>query len=117
MDEVSWLLAVVMPLFTAFSPLPFLISWSSLHVGAEGQCLLGEGLQRDQDLTQGKSISHKEGGVSATNSAALFIHLFYLGNVTGSTRNILALMCCLNAYNKPSGFTKCQTLYRSSQRE
>lgn len=62
--------------------------------------MLGEGLQRDQDLTQGNSKSHKEGGVSATNSGALFIHLLYLGNVTGSTRNILALMCCLNAYNK-----------------
>lgn len=26
-------------------PLPFLISWSSLHVGAGGQCLLGDGLK------------------------------------------------------------------------
>lgn len=63
--------------------------------------MLGEGLQRDQDLTQGNGKSHKEGGgVSATNGGALFIHLLYLGNVTGSTRNIQALMCCLNAYNK-----------------
>ena len=38
---------------------------------------------RQQQITQ-----RKGGGVSATNSAALFIHLLYLGNVTDSTRSI-----------------------------
>lgn len=65
--------------------------------------MLGEGLQRDQDITQGNGKSHKrkkKGVFAATNGGVLFIHLLYLGNVTGSTRSIGALMCCLNAYNK-----------------
>lgn len=100
-DEVSWLLAMGMPLFTA-APHPFVISQSPLHVGAEGQRLLGEGLQREQNLTQGYSNHTKmRGGVGgfSPNSSALFIHLRYLGNVTGSMRNTQTLMCCVNPYN------------------
>lgn len=45
------------------------------------------------------TANHTKEGL-ATSSGALFIHLLYLGNVTDSARNSLALMCCLNAYNK-----------------
>lgn len=60
-------------------PTPPPYSELSLHVGAEGQCLLGEGLQRDQDLTQGNSKSHK-GGVGGVGfqplTAALYLFIF-----------------------------------------
>lgn len=57
---------------------------------------------RQQQITHTKTRVGGGGGgcVSVTKSSVLFIHLLYLGNVTGSTRNIPALMCCLNAYNK-----------------
>lgn len=64
---------------------------------------------RQQQITQ-------RGDASPTNSGALFIHLLYLGNVTGWNA---ALMCCLNAHSKrekASGFTKCHTV-SLSQRE
>ena len=84
-DEVSRLLPV-MPLFTASPPPPpFLISWSSLHVGAEGQCLLGEGPpkrsgsnSRQQQITQ-----RRRGSVPATDGGALFIHLPLPGKCDG----------------------------------
>lgn len=63
--------------------------------------LVGRGATKRLGSNSRQAANHtKWGGVSATNSIALFIHLLYLGNVTDSTRNSLALMCCLNACNK-----------------
>lgn len=105
-------------------PLPLLISRSLFTCRSRRSAFVGRGPTKrsGSNLRQWQITQRRrgDGGASASNGGALFIHLLYLGYVTDSTRNSVALMCCLNTYRKRwelSGFTKCHTRRCSYQRK